>query len=358
MGDSAGFSYTCGRDCRRCGERDKGMAAMTKIPWTEVTWNPVVGCKKIAPGCKNCYAERMACRLAYMGQEKYQRVTGYVNEWTHWLGDVYCDKSVLDKPLHWRRPRKIFVCSMGDLFHEKVPFEFIDKVMAVIALCPQHTFQILTKRIERAAEYVLQEPRGEIDHAILDGMAYFIGRGQPYAGKGLTKHLKGENGLWPLNNLWFGTSISTQADADKNIPILLQIPAAVRFVSLEPMLERIDLTDIHPRLGLSQDVITDFTEDTKQFNEKYKKHLKDPLEDEQRLDWVIIGCESGPKARLCSPEDIRDAVRQCREANVPVFIKQVPVDCNSCHDKCSKNPKEWPEDLRIQEYPEIANRKT
>ena len=301
---------------------------MTKIPWTEKSWNPVVGCTKIATGCKNCYAERMACRLAYMGQEKYQKVTGYVNEWTHWIGNVFCDESVLDKPLHWRKPRKIFVCSMGDLFHPAVPFEFIDKIFRLFGKVGQrqHIYQILTKRPNRMAEY--------ISYAQKKWMAY-----------------------WPYQKVWLGTSISTQADADKNIPILLQIPAAVRFVSLEPMLARIYL----PRSYCTE--CGRITRERQTHGCKYGsggncrcgKYLSYV---DAKLDWVIIGCESGPGARLCSIEDIRDAVRQCKEANVPVFVKQVPIDidpgrcqCNSCHDKCSKKPEEWPEDLRIQEYP-------
>jgi len=129
----------------------------TKIEWTEETWNPVVGCTKVSAGCKNCYAERMACRLANIEvarheenhdsfpppmQEKYYDVVDL--SLRKWNGKIFCDESALEIPLHWRKSRMIFVCSMGDLFHPSVPFEFIDKVMAVIALCPQHTFQMLT----------------------------------------------------------------------------------------------------------------------------------------------------------------------------------------------------------------------
>ena len=292
---------------------------MTKIPWTEATWNPVVGCTKIAVGCKNCYAERMA--------KRFWKQWGLLAPPHHFGVKWFPER--LDIPLHWRKPRKIFVCSMGDLFHEAVPFEFIDKVMAVITACPQHTFQILTKRPERMLEYY---------------QSYEI------------RTLAQPKDFMPLPNLWRGTSISTQADADKNIPILLQIPAGVLFVSFEPMLERVDLMDVHPKIGLSQDVLTDFSEDTKKFNKDYAKHLKSPLVDDPRLDWVIIGCESGPKARLCSIEDIRDAVRQCKEAGVPVFVKQIPIGVSTGYlgaTKCSKKPEEWPEDLRIQEYPNI-----
>jgi len=205
-----------------------------------------------------------------------------------WLGVPLCLDYALDKPLHWKKPRKISVCSMSDLFHPKVPDKFIGDVFEIIRKTQQHTYQILTKRTERMADLANELLSAEV-----------------------TSPKR-------LEHVWWGGSISTQEDADKNIPILLQIPAAVRFVSLEPMLERIKFGAVF---------------------------LRD-------IDWVIIGCESGPKARLCSIEDIQDAVRQCKDAGVAVFVKQVPIN-----DKCSKDPKEWPEDLRVQDYPAIVNRK-
>ncbi|MFA6281872.1 MAG: DUF5131 family protein, partial [Candidatus Omnitrophota bacterium] len=142
----------------------------TKIEWTNETWNPVVGCSKISEGCENCYAEKMACRLTSMEYAEYDRShdgeasmsdakpVGYYDSVTdlskrQWNGRTVLVESALEKPLHWKKPRKIFVCSMGDLFHESVPFDWVDKVMAIIVLCPQHTFQVLTKRPERMAEY-------------------------------------------------------------------------------------------------------------------------------------------------------------------------------------------------------------
>jgi len=239
--------------------------------------SPVTGCTKIAPGCKHCYAESIAKRF--------------------WKGraftDVQCHEDRLDIPFHWRKPRKTFVCSMSDLFHEKVPFEFIDKVFDVIRRTPDHTYQILTKRPKRMADFIYQ--------------AYGVNH--------------------KLDNAWLGTSISTQVDADKNIPILLQIPAAVRFVSIEPMLGNVALDSIF----------------IKQRIRKSPGYFMSAL---PGLHWVIIGCESGPGARLCSIEDIRATVKQCKDANVPVFVKQVPVN-----GKCNKNPDDWDEDLRVQEYP-------
>ena len=283
---------------------------MTKIPWTDESWNPVTGCKKIAAGCRNCYAETMAKR--FWGKRKFT--------------DVQCHEDRLDIPLHWRKPRKIFVCSMSDLFHEDVSFEIIDQIHAVIALCPQHTFQILTKRIERATEYYMT--RTAIDDScrvdrmpqwynvltgwLDEGHKGYLGRNWDECEKA-AEQTDFNNELPP--NLWLGTSISTQADADKNIPILLKIPAAVRFLSLEPMLESICLSN-------------------------YK------------IDQVIIGCESGPKRRPCKLEWIEDAVEQCVAASVPVFVKQLEIG-----GKVSKNPKEWPAWVRRQEYPSIVNNK-
>jgi protein gp37 len=184
-----------------------------------------------------------------------------------WSGDVALRYDQLDKPLHWPKPRKIFVCSMSDLFHPKVPFEFIDKIWDIINVCRQHTFQILTKRPEQVIEYVKR----------IEAFRFH-------------------------SNIWLGTSISTQKEADKKIPILLQIPAAVRFLSIEPMLEGIDIVP--------------------------------------SLDWVIVGCESGPKRRPCKIEWVQSIVEQCKAANVPCFVKQINID-----GKVVKMPKAYPQEL-------------
>lgn len=273
---------------------------MTKIPWTEETWNPVTGCTKIAAGCKNCYAESIAKR--FWGDRPFT--------------DVQCHEDRLDIPLHWKKPRKIFVCSMGDLFHEKVPVGFIQGVYETITddNCQQHIFQLLTKRPERMLDY------HDLD---------VVGA---------------------LPNLWLGTSVSTQADADKNIPILLQIPAAVRYLSVEPMLEEINITNIDT--GKTWPFKSETSKLEPLIGGTYSRRASDPDgarfmdTSGSKIDWVIIGCESGLGARLCSIEDIRNAVGQCKTANVPVFVKQVPIN-----GKCNRNLKEWPEDLRIQEYP-------
>jgi len=174
----------------------------TKIEWTDETWNPVVGCSKCSPGCDNCYAERMAYRLACMGQKKYQATTGILGYMQGWNGKIYCDESALDIPLHWRKGRKIFVCSMGDLFHPSVPFEFIDKVFGVMFANPWHTYQILTKRPERWIRYIQDNPARRLQD-------------QKY--------------------IWAGITIE-HPDYKNRADILRQIPTAVRFLSIEPCL--------------------------------------------------------------------------------------------------------------------------
>lgn len=277
---------------------------MTKIPWTDETWNPVIGCTKVAEGCKNCYARRLHNQRhkAYMNNKKIPVQYAYPFHIIQILDDrpsSYQNRLVW--PLHWRNPRMIFVCSMGDLFHPKVPESYIYQVLLMTQQANWHIYQILTKQVGRAA-FVL-------------GKFYGTSDGQK----------------WPFENVWLGTSISTQADADKNIPLLLQIPAAIHFVSLEPMLELIDLASPYT-------------------SELYQKLTKNEYEfDLPGIDWVIIGCESGPKARLCSLDDIDYAIEQCREANVPVFLKQIPLN-----GKCVKKPERWPvkyRDKKLRQYP-------
>ena len=289
---------------------------MTKIPWTNETINPWVGCTKCADGCRECYAETMAWRLKCMGKPAYQRVLNSKNKWN---GNIVRQAGQLEKVLSWRKPRMIFWGSMTDIFHPKVPFEWIDPMMAVIALTPQHTHQILTKRPERMAEYfegvAALEVESERDMVIWDAWRAVYGE-------------KLNDRIWPLPNLWLGTSISTQADTDKNIPILMQIPAAVRFISLEPMLERIDF----------------YGEDGSFLHDFWQSELFDTNNGvATHLHQIIIGCESGPKRRPCRLEWVKDVIRQCDEAGVSVFVKQLDIN-----GKVSHNPKEW---ARRQEFP-------
>ena len=235
-----------------------------RLCWTEETWNPVTGCTKVSAGCKHCYAERIVGRFGHARIHKGLRV-GRAK-----FSDVVCHPDRLSIPLHWRKPRKVFVCSMGDLFHEAVPDEFIKRVVATMTLCPAHTFQILTKRPGR--------------------MLAFYTHPQP----------------WPtatLDNVWLGVSVEDQATADARTPLLLQTPAAVRFVSYEPALGPVNF-ECFPSTGCPTGW----------------------LEDERGIDWIICGSESGPKARPMHIELARSVRDQCVTNDLPFFYKQGPGD--------------------------------
>lgn len=241
----------------------------TKIEWTEETWNPIVGCSKVSAGCQNCYAEKMAYRLKCMGQAKYQEV---VDE-NGWTGEIsFCVKT-LQQPLHWKKPRTIFVNSMGDSFHEKVWISWIDSILTIIEKCPQHTFILLTKRPGEALSKLSQ----------LDECCY------PY----------------PLpSNVWFLVTCEDQANADRRIPQMMKIKekiggASVWGVSAEPLLEAIDF---RPWMDW--------------------------------LNWVIVGGETGSKARPMHPDWARSIRDQCVEALVPFFFKK--------HGEWQSNPaRDW-----------------
>jgi protein gp37 len=245
---------------------------MSKIEWTDVTWNPVTGCDKVSQGCKNCYAEVMHRRLRGMFPEKYS---------TPFLGHVETHADELSKPLRWKKPRLVFVNSMSDLFHPDVPFDFIDDVFAVMDCCPQHTFQILTKRTYRMAQY-FDENR-----------AWRVGQ-LKYAYDSSDYDLNG----WPLKNVWLGTSCEDQTTAEQRIPYLLQVPAEVRFLSCEPLLGPIDFINL-----------------IKWNKPGIKYHYP-------KIGWVIVGGESGHKARPMHPDWVRSLRDQCKDAEVPFFFKQ------------------------------------
>jgi len=254
------------------------MGIKTNIPWCDSTWSPVTGCTPVSPACDNCYARRMSMRF----QGNF---------------DVTMHSDRLDQPLHWRKPRRIFVCSMSDLFHEMVPDEFITKVFGEIALCEQHTFMILTKRPARMKKYI-DSTWGN----------------QMYGG---------------FPNVWLGVTAENQKQVDKRIPILLQTPAAVRFVSIEPMIGPVSLR-----------WLAAFPENapTTAMN-PHNGGETNELDGLRRLDWVIVGGESGPGARPMQPDWARSIRDQCQAAGVPFFMKQM----------AKKEP--IPKDLLIREFP-------
>ena len=251
----------------------------TKIEWTDETWSPITGCTKISAGCANCYAERMARRLA--GRYGYPKAPHHF--------DVTLRPERLEQPLRWRKPRMIFVCSMSDLFHEDVPFEFVDLVFLTMTACNGlHIFQVLTKRPGRMLEY-------------FNSKQYYSSP-QYHA--------------YSLPNVWLGVTAENQAAADERIPLLLQTLAAVRFVSCEPLLGAINL-------NLSSMSSDGYKMLSHWYGpDGFDKTGSQPEREQQKLDWVIVGGESGPGARPMHPHWARSLRDQAQAAGVPYFFKQ------------------------------------
>lgn len=255
----------------------------TSIEWTKgddgsagETWNPVTGCTKVSPGCDHCYAETLTERFHGKGS----------------FAEVKLHHDRLDAPRRWRKPRRVFVNSMSDLFHDAVPSAFIAAVFDVMRETPQHTYQILTKRHARMRSLMKTAVPGE---------------------------------GWPLPNVWLGVSVEDEKRADLRIPALLDTPAAVRFISAEPLLGPVSL-----RSGWWDNDYRDY------------------------LDWVIIGGESGPGARPLDIKWVTDLMADAHTINADVFVKQlgsVWARDNGAKDRKGGDPSEWPEDLQIREFP-------
>lgn len=273
------------------------------IEWTDRTWNPVSGCSHVSEGCWHCYAERFFPR-AYAGRK---------------FTEVQCHPERLDQPLKIKKPQKIFVNSMSDLFHEDVQFEFIDKVFAVISCCAQHTFQILTKRPARMLEY-MNFDNGFGRTGYIWGAAYKIRGIKPQPGKMPPP--------FPYVNTWLGVSVEDQRTANERIPILLKTPAAVRWISAEPLLGPIDLVR-SDEIALLQCVQSGATI-------------------ERGLDWVVVGGESGPRARTMEISWANAIREQCALANVPFFMKQLS---QNMLPRGFKDLENFPEYLRVREFP-------
>ena len=293
------------------------MSDKTKIEWTDATWNPVTGCSLVSEGCRYCYAADLAAsRLKNHPSRKglAKRNAAGVAQFT---GEVRFNEKWIDQPLHWRKPRRIFVCAHADLFHENVPDEWIDKVFAVMALCPQHTFQVLTKRPERMRKYLSDvhaarwmlieddasamgfEPRG-LDN---DGFDWLSNKGF-------------------LPNVWLGVSIEDQPTADTRIPYLLDTPAAVRFVSAEPLLGAVDLTAVEWKDEDAEIRSNVLTAEAWIDNSCSASAYANEADGMTRLDWVIVGGESGDHGRAMDPQWARALRDQCAAAGVPFLFKQ------------------------------------
>ena len=290
------------------------MADNTKIEWADATVNADNGCSVLSPGCTNCYAMKLAgTRLKHVPSRAGLTVdskTGPV-----WTGEVRLDEKQLLAPLRWKRPRRIFWNAHGDLFHDAVPDEWIDRVFAVCALTPQHTHMILTKRSARMREYLnndFQQVRSQT-WCNIEGLAITGKRQSEAAAEEAEEFVALSTSLWPLPNVWLGVSVEDQARADQRIPDLLATPAAVRFISVEPLLGPVDL---RAPLYRGEAGIT------------MKGYLRDKAEPDDfhywasKLDWVIVGGESGPGSRPMHPDWACQLRDQCAAADVPFFFKQ------------------------------------
>jgi len=270
----------------------------SKIEWTDATWNPVTGCTKVSAGCDHCYAETFAER--WRGTPGHHFENGF---------DVTLRPERLMQPLRWKKPRQVFVNSMSDLFHEAIPDDFVAKMFAVMASAQRHTFQVLTKRHGRMRS-LLSSPA--FQDAVTKETTALLRTGQP------DFRAIGE---WPLPNVWLGVSAENQKWADIRIPALLDTPAAVRFVSAEPLLGLLNLTPWLPRLS-----------------------------------WIIAGGESGSGARPMDENWARAIVWHCHAMGIPVFVKQLGSVLGR---SLGAGPKggdwdAWPEDLRVREFPATA----
>ena len=255
------------------------MGAKTGIGWTDATWNPIGGCSIVSEGCFNCYAQALAARFASGGNEHYRGLAEFRKGKPHWTNEIRLYDHMLDKPIHWKKPRMIFVNSMSDMYHKDVPLDYIQKIFTVMNQANHHIYQILTKRSLRLA--------------LMD------------------EHLD-----WQPH-IWQGVSIENE-DTVHRIDYLRETSAHVKFLSVEPLLERIvkpDLTDI---------------------------------------DWVIIGGESGNNARHMSPSWVMDLIDDCKDQGVAVFVKQMGRVWARAHSSDNKGEtiEDWPAELRVREYPE------
>jgi len=290
------------------------MSDSSKIEWTEATWSPTTGCDRISPGCDNCYALTLARRLKAMGSAKYQ-ADGDPRTSGPGFG-LTVHEDALTLPLRWRKPRRIFVNSMSDLFHARVTPEFTARVWAVMAMTPHHAYQVLTKRPERArsvlgGERFARAYEAELDQRVGDLARFGTLRARDWAETFAVS--------WPPPNVHLGTSIEMDGYA-RRADDLRETPAAVRFLSLEPLLGPL------PSLDLTG------------------------------IDWAIIGGESGPGSRPMDLGWARDLIGRCREAGTAVFVKQLGSVAGR---ELGAGPKggdwdAWPEDLRIRDFPAVA----
>ena len=273
----------------------------SKIEWTDRVWNPVRGCSRVSEGCRNCYAERFAARFSGPNLP-FEGLVRWGKNGPSWTGEVNLIYDKLEDPLRWQKPCRVFVNSMSDLFHEKVPDNFIRDVFGVMSIASKHTFQILTKRPIRMEEWFG-------GWAANDAASYALEHGAD----------------WPLKNVWLGVSVENQGCASERIFALLDSPAEVHFVSAEPLLEELDLTMVEdPTTG----------------------HFHNVLESGVR--WVIVGCETGKRSETRPMEEswVRSLRWQCRRADTAFFYKQAKDENGRLVSLPTLDGKSW------KEYPD------
>lgn len=327
----------------------------TGIEWTDETWNPVRGCSLVSDGCTNCYAMEVAARFSGPGLPYEGLARRRSNGKAQWTGKVRVVEDHMNDPIRWRKPRRIFVNSMSDLFHEKVTDAELDRMFAVMALASHHTFQILTKRPERMLAYLTaKRERVMWDQPASESTQWYVwsacsdferpGFSPPWMWKGMDIV-----GPWPLPNVWLGVSVEDQKAAEERIPLLLQTPAVVRFLSCEPLLGQVDLRAVRNPHDMYHHCLSEGV----CFDARHP-----------RVNWVIVGGESGHGARPCDVAWVRLIVQSCRGMKVPVFVKQLgsrPEMTAAFNGKehtagvrvtgKGGDMAEWPEDLRVRQFP-------
>lgn len=303
----------------------------TNIEWTDATWNPIRGCSRVSEGCRNCYAETAAKWINRLergrgvpeGEGAYD---GLLAAGGQWNGQIKLVPDALDQPFSWKKPRRIFVNSMSDLFHENVPEKFIDRVFAVMALANRHVFQILTKRPQRMQEYLNNftfermiescmdsEGHSQIPRYTMQKIMHLFGKfpnSTLYPNEPLRNH-------WPLPNVWLGVSVEDQKTADARIPVLLQVPAAIRWVSAEPLLGPLNLTELTLPSSYNITPTTPAKINCLSLDDD-DRYYQSP----SKLDWVVVGGESGKDARPMHPDWVREIRDQCESAGVAFLFKQ------------------------------------
>lgn len=306
----------------------------TKIEWANKVWNPLRGCSRVSPGCENCYAERIAARFSWPAvfipdnhfshelnepAGPFHGTATMTQAGPRWTGNVFFIEDKLYDPLRWRAPARIFVNSMSDLFHEKVEDHWIDKIFAIMAIAKKHTFQILTKRPERMRDYMFSS--GGLRSRVIESLI----KKPTWLGYPRGRSFPSNIPHWPLPNVWLGVSVEDQYAADKRIPILLDTPAAIRWISAEPLLGPVDLSGYMPYAFASS---------------------RFP---EAKLGWCVVGGESGPGARPMDLEWAKAIRRQCASGGVPFFMKQLGGASSKMTDL-----KDIPKEIRVREYPKTV----